>query len=186
MQLIKNSLIGVVTVITLVCNLAQSQGVGKTSLTKSGDFLSIALPVLAYGGTFYAEDLEGAKQYTQGLALTLASTHLLKSAVGELRPDGTDRKSFPSGHAASAFSAAAFVRQRYGIAYASPFYVMASFTGYTRVQAKKHYWHDVAGSLVVAELSHLLLTDKFASANTSLHLSLPTSNSLQLSLNHSW
>ncbi len=182
----KLSLISVVIIITANCNFAWSQSNGNPSVTKSGDILNIALPVLTYGGIFYADDLAGAKQYTQGLALTLASTEILKSAVGELRPDGSNRKSFPSGHAASAFSASAFVRQRYGIAYAAPLYFLATYTGYTRVQAKKHYWHDIAGSLAVAELSSALFTDKFASTKISVQLSQSSNTTMQFHLHHSW
>src|SRR5690349_7179636 len=38
----------------------------------------------------------------------------LKEVFPELRPDGSDRKSFPSGHTAVSFAAAATLQNRYG------------------------------------------------------------------------
>ncbi len=163
-----------------------SQSYGNPNVTRSGDILAIALPILGFGSTWYFDDLDGTKQYAKGLVINLTSTELLKAAVGEQRPDGSNRKSFPSGHTASAYSAGAFVRQRYGIAYAAPLYVLGTYTGYTRVQAKKHYWHDVAGSLVVAELSQSLFTDPYRSTTVSMQLSHSPTATLQFNLRSSW
>jgi PAP2 superfamily len=165
---------------------AWSQSNGNASVTRSGDVLRIALPALAYGSTWYFDDLDGTKQYTKGLALNLASTEVLKATVREWRPDQSNQKSFPSGHAANAFSASAFVRQRYGMAYAAPLYVLATYTGYTRVQAKKHYWHDIAGSLVVAELSQSLFTDPYKRTAVSMALTHAPGATVQLYLHHNW
>jgi membrane-associated phospholipid phosphatase len=178
----------VVALVALVASsgCAWSQSNGNSSITRSGDVLQIVLPALAYGGTWYFDDLDGAKQYTKGLALTLAGTEVLKPAVGEWRPDHSNQKSFPSGHAASAFSASAFVRQRYGMAYAAPLYALATYTGYTRVQAKKHYWHDVGGSLALAELSQSLFTDPHKSTSVSMNFSHASVATAQLHLHHSW
>ena len=50
---------------------------------------------------------------------------------------------FPSGHASSAFQGAAFIQRRYGIKQAWPAYVLATYTGWTRVDADKHDTTDV-------------------------------------------
>jgi len=53
----------------------------------------------------------------------MLSTVALKYTAREKRPDNNDRDSFPSGHTASAISAATFVHKRYGIEYAFPLYM---------------------------------------------------------------
>ena len=83
-------------------------------------------------------------------AATLATTEVLKRAVRSERPDGRDNFSFPSGHAARAFSAATFVHRRAGFESAWPLYAAATYVGWTRVQADRHRWADVAGSLAVS------------------------------------
>jgi hypothetical protein len=83
------------TILAISNSCAWSQANGKSAVTRSGDLLQVVLPLVAYGSTWYLNDLEGAKQYTQALALTLASTELLKASVGEWRPDHSDKKSFP-------------------------------------------------------------------------------------------
>jgi hypothetical protein len=64
----------------------------------------------------------------------------------ELRPDGSDYNSFPSGHTAEAFASAEFMRQEfkdvspwYGVAG----YAMATATGMLRMYNNKHWMSDV-------------------------------------------
>ena len=75
-----------------------------------------------------------------------ASTQLLKSAVSELRPDGSDHRSFPSGHTAQAFATATFLSEEYKerlpwMPYAA--YTLAGSTGILRIANNKHYIGDV-------------------------------------------
>jgi hypothetical protein len=140
---------------------AQAQTYGNNGVTRAGDLLQVLLPLSAYAGTLYMNDWEGAKQYSKALVLNMTAVEALKRTTHEWRPDHSSQLSFPSGHAAAALSAGAFVRQRYGFEHAIPFYLLGVYTGYSRVQAKKHYWHDVAGSLLVAELSQNLFSNPY-------------------------
>lgn len=65
-------------------------------------------------------------------------------------PDGSDTKSFPSGHTASAFSGAFYIHSRYkNTTQGIIAYTLASFVAYSRAYAKKHYISDVvAGALI--------------------------------------
>ena len=111
---------------------------------RAGDVLSLALPIGTLAVEAWRGDSQGAWQLTQTFALTTGLTELLKKHTGVTRPDGSDDKSFPSGHAARAFSAAAYVHQRHGWDKAWPLYVAATYVGHTRVQARRHRWSEVA------------------------------------------
>lgn len=156
---------------------------GNPTITRAGDALQLLLPLAAFGATVYEHDSLGAVQYAKGLALTLGAAELSKNTLHEWRPDHSNTKSFPSGHAASAFSAPAFVRQRYGWEYAAPLYALAAYTGYSRVQARRHYWHDVAGSALLAELSNAHFASPYKNAALAVGLR-PQGQGLALNLSY--
>jgi len=93
---------------------------------------------------------DGALQYTESLAVTLLGTEVLKRTTHVERPDHSNDESFPSGHASRAFSAATYVHRRYGLEPALPLYLLGTYVGYTRVQARQHRWADVAGSAALS------------------------------------
>jgi membrane-associated phospholipid phosphatase len=111
---------------------------------RAGDVLSLALPAGVLAVEAWRGDGEGTWQLVQTFALSTGLTELLKKNTGVTRPDGTDDQSFPSGHAARAFSAAAYVHQRHGWEAAWPLYLAATYVGHTRVQARRHRWSEVA------------------------------------------
>ncbi len=126
----------------------------------------------ALAETAYQEDLEGLIQLTLAGALTLGTTELLKNEIDAKRPNyrpGDGQNSFPSGHAAKAWFAAAYVQRRYGCyklewqcwrGSAIP-YLAAGVTAYGRVAADRHHWEDVLASAVIAETFVYLTTDKY-------------------------
>ena len=70
----------------------------------------------------------------------------MKFSFKELRPDGTDELSFPSGHTATAFTNASVLFHEYkeaNIWYASSGYLFAAATGFLRIANNKHYTSDV-------------------------------------------
>jgi membrane-associated phospholipid phosphatase len=110
------------------------------------DMTAVSLPVLALGLTYRQNDMEGVGQLALSLGSTVAAAELLKSTVHARRPDGSDNKSFPSGHTAVAFSAVSYIDRRYGEQYGAfvpALYGVAALTGVARVEAKKHNWGDV-------------------------------------------
>jgi membrane-associated phospholipid phosphatase len=70
--------------------------------------------------------------------------------VREQRPDHSDFHSFPSDTAALAFAPAQFLWDRYGWQVGLPADAAATFVGWSRVDAKKHHWYDVAASAGLA------------------------------------
>lgn len=117
---------------------------------EKGDVLADAL----LWGTLAVElargDRDGAWQYAQTATVGLFATEALKRTTRIERPDGSNTESFPSGHASRAFVGAAYVHRRHGLAYAAPLYVAATYVGYTRVDARRHRWIDIAGSAAVS------------------------------------
>ncbi len=112
-------------------------------LESSGDILQFALPVTAITSTFfYPSDDKPHWQFLKSYAITITSVYSLKRLINKPRPNG-GQFAFPSGHTASAFSGAAFLQRRYGWKIGLPAYLLAGFTGYTRIKARKHDIYDV-------------------------------------------
>ena len=74
-----------------------------------------------------------------------------------------------------------FIQQRYGYKYGIPSLILASFVGYSRIYAKKHFWEDVIAGALISTLSNLILTDKRVDDNINMDIIfLPYSNQLSL------
>jgi membrane-associated phospholipid phosphatase len=114
---------------------------------------SIGLPVIK-------KDKHGAFQAAGSLVATSLVTEGLKAAFPKTRPDGSDRKSFPSGHTSRSFSSAATIFNRYGASYGVPAFAVASLVGVARVQGKKHFWTDVIAGAAIGTASGFLITHK--------------------------
>ncbi|MEW6600251.1 MAG: phosphatase PAP2 family protein [Nitrospirota bacterium] len=126
--------------------------------------LQIVLPAAALGLTVYHVDGEGALQFGKAAVLTLGITYGLKYAVNEERPNGGGH-SFPSGHSSMSFSASEFIRKRYGWKYGIPAYAAASFVGYSRVEARQHYVHDVIAGAAIGIASSYFFTKPYKDWN---------------------
>ena len=152
---------------TLMCVAIPVCGYAKDSTETAGDILVVALPATAYGTTFYLDDREGRMQFYKSFAAVLLATQGLKVTVKEERPDGSDNQSFPSGHASTAFQSASFVRKRYGWRYGIPAYVVASYIGYSRIDAEKHYLGDVVAGAAIGIVGAELLTTPMATVTVT-------------------
>jgi len=138
-----------------------SSAFGYSPERKAGDIIQIALPITAISSTYYMNDTGGTKQFLKSYFTTSLFTYLLKVTTHKLRPDKSDNMSFPSGHTSSSFSGASFIHFRYGFKYSIPLYFLASFTGYSRVYAKKHYIKDVIAGAGLAIFSSWYFTSKY-------------------------
>ena len=132
---------------------ASDRGWAKASNATRTVLIAAALGVPAVEG-----DWAGDLQAGGSVLAALGTTSALKEIFPERRPDGSDRKSFPSGHAATAFAAAASLENRYGWRIGAPALAIATFVGVARVEARKHFWYDVVAGAAIGTTSGLLLT----------------------------
>ncbi len=145
--------------LALSCAILPSQRVAATEgIELAGDLVQIALPLTAWGVSHYSGDDEGFYQFTKSFAATMVATQLLKHGLDETRPDGGGL-SFPSGHTSASFSGASFLHKRYGLNYGIPAYIAATFVGWSRVEANRHYPRDVvAGAALAIGINHYFVT----------------------------
>ena len=97
----------------VICSMGTAHADNGLGWKNGSDLLAVGLPALAAGAAWGQQDTEGMKQLTLTLASTVGAAELLKRTVKSTRPDGSDDKSFPSGHTAVAFAAVRFMDQRY-------------------------------------------------------------------------
>lgn len=116
------------------------------------------LVLAALGLPIFKKDGAGIFQATASIGTAFAATAGLKEALPEWRPDRSDRRSFPSGHASVSFAAAATLQNRYGWRVGIPAQAVAAFVGVARVKANKHDWADVAVGAAVGEAAGFLIT----------------------------
>jgi membrane-associated phospholipid phosphatase len=118
----------------------------------------VALVGTALGLPSVQGDWNGTLQAGGSIGAAWLATEGLKEAFPETRPDGSDRRSFPSGHASLSFAAAATMQNRYGWQVGLPATVLAAFVGYARVRAERHHWYDVVAGAAIGEASGFLIT----------------------------
>jgi membrane-associated phospholipid phosphatase len=100
--------------------------------------------------------VDATLMYGMSLGLANAVVMPVKRWTAERRPDSSDGLSFPSGHTATAFVSAEFLRQEYKDV--SPWigaagYGVAILTGYLRMYNNKHWFSDVAAGAGIGILS---------------------------------
>ena len=90
-------------------------------------------------------------------AVMAVAVEATKQAVHQTRPDATDRRSFPSGHTATAFVAATMLHKEYGETRSPWFsvggYAVASATALMRVLHHRHSAADVMAGAGIGILS---------------------------------
>lgn len=146
-----------VAIATLSCRVCHAD----IDQNRQADILALALPASAYLLTYLRQDNPGAWELTRSLGLAGLSTLALNSVINKDSPNGSSSDAFPSGHAAIAFSSAAFIQKRYGWRSGIPAYVVASYVGWLRVETRDHDNADVLGGAAVGIISSYLMTSAF-------------------------
>ena len=144
----------------------------------AGDILQFVIPAASLGIAGCKKDSQGAVQLAKTMVTNQVATEVLKRSLNNVtvggarlgeRPDGGD-KNFPSGHTSASFAGAWQIQKRYGVKYAAVPLVMASFVGYSRVDAKRHTVAGVLAGGLVGIASAEFFTTKIHNNNVSLAL----------------
>lgn len=126
--------------------------------SKIGDWGGRLIPNAAYvvGMLFDAWISGSSKSLQRADVMFKASAYagltavVLKDVAKEPRPySGSDRTSFPSGHATTAFAFAGAVAEMHGWAWGAPAYVFATYVAFSRINDNKHFLHDVVAGATI-------------------------------------
>jgi len=142
--------------------IAAKPAYAKSSSEHTGDVLQILIPTSGLLASLVVEDsTEGTGQWGLSLLTTIGITSILKLSVHKTRPNGVCCNAFPSGHTSASFMGASFIHRRYGVGYAIPAYIAATYVAHTRVANDKHDLTDVTAGAMVGLLGSYLFTTRY-------------------------
>lgn len=155
----------------VLCFGANFSTAQNKTVETTGDILLFTIPLTALVSTFFEAKSEGTWQFTKGLVINELATYSLKVAIKKKRPDFSNDNSFPSGHTSTVFHSAAFIHQRYGFKKAVPAYLIAGFTAFSRINAKKHDGWDIGVGSIIGIGSALLFTTPYKKEHIGFNFS---------------
>jgi len=139
-------------------NLTKLNVGGTAPFYDIGTWVEYGTPVVYMGAgllgaqarhSFADRAMEGAMSYL----FCVSTGYLLKKVFNTLRPDGSDYKSFPSGHSMVTFTGAELMRLEYGPWWGAAFYGLAAGTAVERLYADRHWLSDVIAGAGLGILS---------------------------------
>ena len=114
--------------------------------TLGGGLVQVGGAFAAYGlgKVFAKQGLEDTgRDLVRAQLVTQTLTFGVKLAVRRERPDGSNNRSFPSGHASGTFATATVLQRRYGWKVGVPAYAVAGYVAVSRMNEGEHYLSDV-------------------------------------------
>jgi membrane-associated phospholipid phosphatase len=100
-----------------------------------------ALAIGKFSGNDRVSDVAGKVLRAQ--IMSQALTVAIKKTAQRTRPDGSDTRSFPSGHTSISFASASVLQRELGWKVGIPAYAVAGLVATARIEKKKHYLSDV-------------------------------------------
>jgi membrane-associated phospholipid phosphatase len=156
----------------------------KEVIQHIGDVTQFITPATALLLTLTNKDKKGTLKFAESFATTSAIVFILKESIKKQRPDKRGYNSFPSGHTAASFQGAAFIQRRYGWKFGIPAYILASYTGFSRVYSKRHYVEDVLAGAAIGIGSVYLFTKPFKQPKIDITYSRTNDNGYLIGLNY--
>ena len=112
-----------------------------------------------YGWQAHApKELNTAKRLALAIAATSLTVVTLKSTTNRERPDESDDRSFPSGHAANTMAVATVLDREYDGVVPWIAYGATAFVGASRVVGNHHWFSDVMAGVVIGRFFGRLVT----------------------------
>ena len=125
-------------------NYGQTNGLMPNQMVKIGDFWGIGGQLLLWGVLATSEHKNEKLRYAStAFVANGLLTYGLKFGVGRNRPNGKNKRSFPSGHTSNSFLTATIAQEIYGSKTGIPAYILAGVTGLSRIHDNEHYLSDV-------------------------------------------
>jgi len=115
--------------------------------------------------------------------ITEALVEPLKFSTRRERPDGSNRQSFPSGHAAVTFAGATVIERHLGWKKSLLGYAIASYVSASRLHDNRHYVSDVVFGAAVGTIAGRTVTQHGASAWTFAPVPVPGGYALMVGRN---
>lgn len=143
-----------------VSTAAPALAKNEKSWARASDVGAYGLAITALGVPIIEKDKQGVFQAAGAIAASELVARGLKETFPELRPDGSDRKSFPSAHTSLSFTSASTIYTRQGSKAGIPAMAVAAFVGFARVKADKHHWYDCVAGAGLGVATGLLITNK--------------------------
>jgi len=115
------------------------------------------------------------REYTVAISAAVAIGDTLKRVVKKPRPDNTNNRAFPSGHALLSFFAAIFIYRKYGKTCGIPLIIVAAAVSVSRVYCNRHDTYDIVGGAMIGSfcaiytLSILQYISKFIEKKLNLN-----------------
>ena len=147
---------GYVSVVAIAAAPWDREGVNNgfnipTALFESGNVLGQFAFQMAAGFATYGigkslhkqKAADVGRDIVRAQVLSQALVQTVKYTVRRERPDGSNDKSFPSGHAASAFSTATVLQRHYGWKVGVPAYALGGYVALARMAWNRHHATDV-------------------------------------------
>lgn len=122
-----------------------------TTLFESGNLIGqfafqVAAGLTTYGAGKVMSSQKVAhvgRDIVRAQILSQAMVQTLKFAVRRDRPDGSNDKSFPSGHSSSMFATATVLQRHYGWKVGAPAYALGGYVALARMAWNRHHATDV-------------------------------------------
>jgi len=116
--------------------------------------VALSLGTYAYGRLFdQPKTSHVGMDLLQAQILTELLVQPIKFATRRQRPDGSDRQSFPSGHAAITFAGATVIERHLGWRKSLLGYGIASYVAASRLHDNRHYLSDVVFGAAVGSIA---------------------------------
>ncbi len=144
-----------------------------------GEALPVSAATLWVAGKLSdSDEMENTgEEMCRGLLYTYSIVQTLKFTTGRTRPDGSNDRSFPSGHAAGAACTAAVLWNRYGPEVGIPLSALTLYTCVSRVNLAKHFPSDVILGVAIGAacgIASSRASNNQGGGNFSLSLSVDT------------